>query len=35
MTLHDAQPLLRQPFRALLGVFGTQHFVRMYNADSA
>ena len=35
MTLHDAQPLLRQPFRTLLGVFGTQHFVRMYNAASA
>ena len=32
MTLQQAQPLLRQPFRTLLGIFGTQHFVRMYNA---
>jgi deazaflavin-dependent oxidoreductase (nitroreductase family) len=32
MTLEGAKPLLRQPFRTLLGVFGTQHFVRMYNA---
>ncbi|MEP7292036.1 MAG: nitroreductase, partial [Chloroflexota bacterium] len=34
MTLTEARPLLREPFSTLLDVFGTQHFVRMYEAVS-
>ncbi len=29
IPLQAAQPLLRQPFRAVLGLVATQHFVRM------